>query len=54
MTTLNPEFDFTFSLRIKGMILAATDVITGMEPGASLAYQDIAWDYSFATKLLHA
>lgn len=54
MTTFNPEFDLAFSLRIKGMILATTDVITGMEPGASLAYQDIAWDYNFAAKLLHA
>jgi hypothetical protein len=36
------------------MVLTATDIIAGMEFGASLAYQDIAWNYRFAAKLLHA
>ena len=52
--TFNPEFDLAFSLHIKGMILATTDVIAGMEFGPSLAYQDIAWNYSFTAILLHA
>ena len=54
MTTFDPEFNLAFSLRIKRMILATSDIDAGVEFSASLAYQDITRNNGFAAKLLHA
>ena len=54
MPTLDLEFDLDFGFREEGVVLAATDVVSGVELGAALAYQDVARDYNLTAKFLDA
>lgn len=42
------------TLRKQGMVFATTDILAGVEMGATLPYQNITGQYGLTTKALHA
>ncbi|MFT5220838.1 MAG: hypothetical protein ACI9LO_002863 [Planctomycetota bacterium] len=54
VSAFNLELNLALGLREQSVVLATTYVVSRMKFGAALAYQNIAGDYDFAAKLLHA
>lgn len=48
------KFNSTFAQREQGVVLAATDVLAGMEVRTTLANDDVAGDNMLAAETLHA
>lgn len=48
------ELNLTVSFCIQGVVLATTDILTGMELGATLTNQNVTRDHNLTAKFLNA
>ena len=54
VAALDLELNLAVGFCVQGVILAASNVITGVELGAALTHQDISWNDNLATEFLDA